>query len=86
MDLAPLTLVVARLREGPARHQLNASDTLIRGGLIQRFKVTYDLSHRTLKLALAITSANPAELEEAADLLKRLKTPTPELRDRRLVE
>jgi hypothetical protein len=27
-------LVVARLREGLDRHQLNASDTLIRDGLI----------------------------------------------------
>jgi len=43
------------------RHQLNASDTLIRDGLIQRFKVTYEVSCRTLKRYLEATSANPAE-------------------------
>jgi nucleotidyltransferase substrate binding protein (TIGR01987 family) len=62
LDLAPLTLVVAQLGEGWARHQQDTDDTQIRDGLVHRFEVAYDVSQQMLSRCLRLTSTELADV------------------------
>jgi len=72
VDLAPLERAIARLSEGLARYRQDISDDQIRDGLIQRFEVSYELSHRTLKRCLAALSGTPEQYDAMsfADLIR----------------
>jgi nucleotidyltransferase substrate binding protein, HI0074 family len=59
LDLSLLERAAARLREGLLRYEQDVSDEQIRDGLIQRFKFTYEISHKMLKRFLEMTSPNP---------------------------
>src|ERR1700736_2297122 len=61
-DATPLHNAVQRLREGLARCELEPNDEQVRDGLIQRFELTYELSHRTLRRCLAEAAASPDEI------------------------
>jgi hypothetical protein len=45
----PLANAVQRLREGLERHRAEPTDDLLRDGLLQRFKFTYEASRETLR-------------------------------------
>ena len=66
LDLTPLDNAIARLDEGWTRYQRDVSDIQIRDGLIQRFELTYEISHKMLRRFLELTSANPAEFDGMA--------------------
>lgn len=72
LDLRPLVNAIDRLGEGFARYQKDISDTQIRDGLIQRFEFTYELSHKTLKRYLEMSSASAAQFDSMpfADLIR----------------
>ena len=72
IDLSPLERAVNRLSEGWIRYQLDTSDLQIRDGLIQRFEFTYEISHKTLKRYLEVTSATPTQYDAMsfADLIR----------------
>jgi nucleotidyltransferase substrate binding protein (TIGR01987 family) len=63
LNFTPLQRTVSLLRGGWTRYRLDITDTQIRDGLVHRFEVTYDVSHKMLKRFLEVTSANPAELD-----------------------
>ncbi len=72
MDLAWFQGAILRLDEGIVRCRLKPADTEVRDGLIHRFKVTYDLAHRTLKRYLESSAPNPEEIDRMAfqDLIR----------------
>lgn len=63
LDLSALAKAINRLDEGIARYQADTSDTQIRGGLIQRFEITYEISHKMLKRYLEMASATPEQFD-----------------------
>ncbi len=63
-DLDPLQRAVGRLREGIEALQRAETDELIRDGVIQRFEYTFELSAKTLRRFLALTSTNVSEVEQ----------------------
>lgn len=63
LNIQPLINVTVRLEEGWHRYQQDTSDTQIRDGLIQRFELTYEISHKMLKRYLEYTSANPSQFD-----------------------
>lgn len=63
LDIGPLEKAIERLDEGLKRYQQDVTDLQIRDGLVQRFKLTYELSHRMLKRYLKYTSANPEQYD-----------------------
>jgi nucleotidyltransferase substrate binding protein (TIGR01987 family) len=65
MKLDPTSLgnAVRRLREGLARCEHEPAEEQLRGGLIQRFEFTYELSHKMLRRYLKETAASPDEIE-----------------------
>ena len=63
LDSSSLVRAVGRLDEGSARHHAVLDDEQLRDGLIQRFEVTYRLSHKLLRLGLEAAAANPAEID-----------------------
>ncbi len=65
IDLPPLSNAVTRLAEGIERYQRDISDTQIRDGLIQRFKFTYELTHKLLKRYLESVPPSPGEFDVA---------------------
>jgi len=65
LDLTSLKKAVQGLNEGLARYQSDVSDTQIRDGLIQRFKFTYEISHKMLRRYLEASAANPTEFDTA---------------------
>jgi len=65
LDLSPLKKAVDRLREGLERYERNTEDIQIRDGLIQRFEVTYEQSHKMLRRYLRMTSGSPDEYADA---------------------
>ncbi len=65
LDLSPLTSAIQRLDEGMLRYLSDTSDSQIRDGLIQRFELTYELSHKMLKRYLESASASPSEFDGA---------------------
>jgi nucleotidyltransferase substrate binding protein (TIGR01987 family) len=72
IDIAPLRNVVAKLREGLARHHGEPADEQLRDGLIQRFEYTYELCHRFIRRFIQLTSASPEEVDRMAfqDLIR----------------
>ena len=72
IDLSPLERAINRLSEGWTRYQLDVSDLQIRDGLIQRFELTYEISHKTLKRYLEFTSASPTQYDAMsfADIIR----------------
>lgn len=54
----------ARLEEGYARYLRDISDAQVRDGLIQRFEFTYDLTHKTLRRALARDSGTAEAIDQ----------------------
>ncbi len=60
----PFEQAIQRLEEGLARYRANTSDIQIRDGLIQRFELTYEQAHKTLKRYLEYASANPGQFDE----------------------
>lgn len=63
LDLSALAKAINRLDEGIARYQADTSDTQIRDGLIQRFEITYEISHKMLKRYLEMASATPEQFD-----------------------
>ena len=63
LDLSSLQNAILRLDEGIQRYYQDTRDTQIRDGLIQRFELTYELSHKMLKRFLESTSPSPAEID-----------------------
>ncbi len=63
LDLTALRNAINRLQEGLLRYEQDVSDIQIRDGLIQRFEFTYELSHKTLKRYLELTSATPEQYD-----------------------
>ena len=59
LDLTPLKNALDRLVEGNSRYLQDTADTQIRDGLIQRYELTYEISHKILKIYMEINSANP---------------------------
>lgn len=72
INIESLSSAVQRLEEGLHRYQRDVSDIQIRDGLVQRFEFTYELSHKTLKRYLELTSPSPAEFDQMvfADLVR----------------
>jgi hypothetical protein len=72
LDTTPLANAVARLEEGLARYRSDTTDTQIRDGPIQRFELTYEISHKLLKRHLELTAATPEEIDRMgfADLIR----------------
>lgn len=70
--LAPLENALARLEEGYARYLMDVSDVHIRDGLVQRYKFTYEVSHKMLKRYLEMSSPNPEIFDSMAfaDLIR----------------
>jgi nucleotidyltransferase substrate binding protein (TIGR01987 family) len=64
INLKRLNKVISSLVKGQIRYKNNLSDDLLRDGLIQRFKVTYDLSHKILKTYLGTTYENPQQVNQ----------------------
>jgi nucleotidyltransferase substrate binding protein (TIGR01987 family) len=63
LDLTPLQNATDRLAEALQTYRKNPHEELFRDGLIQRFEFTYELSHKTLKRFLEMTSGTPGELD-----------------------
>lgn len=63
LNLTTLTNAVSELAEGLERYQQHTSDSLIRDGLLQRFKRTYEISHKILKRYLEMTSATSEQFD-----------------------
>ncbi len=72
LNITPLSNAIARLEEGLLVYSRDTSQTLIRDGLIQRFEITYEIAHKTLKRHLEQVSPNPAEFDGMpfADLIR----------------
>ena len=72
LDFSSLRNALARLAEGYQRYQTDVSDIQIRDGLIQRYKFTYEISHKMLKRYLEMTAANPEAFDALpfADLIR----------------
>jgi hypothetical protein len=66
LDATPLANAVARLREGVLRCQQEPGDEQLRDGLIQRFELTYELSHKMLRRYLREIVAQPDEFDRMA--------------------
>jgi len=81
-DLSPLKNALHRLIEGHDRYLTNIEDSQIRDGLIQRYKFSYDISHKILKKYMEMSSANPeiydsmqfSELIRSANEMSMLKS------------
>lgn len=63
-EIVPYERAIERLEEGLARYRADTTDTQIRDGLVQRFKLTYELGHRILKRCLEYASANPGQFDK----------------------
>ena len=63
LTIQPLTNAVIRLQEGWQRYLQDTSDMQIRDGLIQRFKFTYEISHKILKRYLENAPADPTQFD-----------------------
>jgi nucleotidyltransferase substrate binding protein (TIGR01987 family) len=72
LDLTPLLNAVNRLAEGLNRYEKDIADTQIRDGLIHRFIVSYEISHKMLKRHLEAVSPTPQQFDAMAfaDLIR----------------
>ena len=64
LDVTSLKMAVSQLGEGLARAESSPEDQLVRDGVIQRFKYTYELSHKMLRRFLELTEPNPDMFDE----------------------
>jgi nucleotidyltransferase substrate binding protein (TIGR01987 family) len=88
LDISTLEQTISRLEEGLVRYRRDITDLQIRDGLIQRFELAYELSHKILKRYLASVSASPAEYDQFPfqDLIRKgnelglLRSPWPRWR------
>ena len=71
-DTTPLANAATRLREGLARHRAEPADDRLRDGLIQRFELTGELSHRMLRRYLqdVLPSSEDATRMTFAELVR----------------
>ena len=60
----PLERSLQRLLKGLERYQADTSDELVSDGLVHRFKLTHDLSRKTLKRYLLLASHSPVEITD----------------------
>lgn len=72
LDLSSFENAIERLREGIACYESDTSEALIRDGVIHRFKVTYEIAHKTLKRYLESASPTPEQYDLMAfqDLIR----------------
>lgn len=61
LNTTALENTIARLQEGLERYRKDISDIQIRDGLIKRFALTYEQSHKVLKRYLESISPTPEE-------------------------
>jgi nucleotidyltransferase substrate binding protein (TIGR01987 family) len=66
LDITAMENAISRLGEGFARYALDTADAQIRDGLIQRFELTYDIAHKTLRRYLAWAAATPTDYDGLA--------------------
>ena len=66
IDLNLLNIANLSLIKGQVRYNNNPFDDLLMDGVIHRFKVTYDLSHKILKTYLGVISENPKQINQMA--------------------
>lgn len=71
-DFTSFENCLQRFSEALQAYSEDAQNTLYRDACIQRFKFSYDLSHKLLKRYLEITSTNPTEVDAFAfqDLIR----------------
>ena len=72
LDITSFSDVIDRLRVGLRRYELDIRDELVRDGLILRFKVAYEASHKMLKHYLEQTASSPDLYDKMvfADLIR----------------
>lgn len=72
LNLEPLQKAINQLNNGLKQYKKHSEDDLLRDGVIQRFKYTYELSWKMLKLFIEQTSANPEEVDRTSfpDLIR----------------
>lgn len=72
LNLEPLQKAINQLNEGLKKYKKHPEDDLLRDGVIQRFKYTYELSWKTLKRFIKQTSATPEEVDRTSfpDLIR----------------
>ncbi|TAD91008.1 MAG: nucleotidyltransferase [Alphaproteobacteria bacterium] len=58
INVAVLRRAFNRLVEGLNRYRIDETDDQLRDGLIQRFELTYELSHKLIRRVLADRAAN----------------------------
>jgi len=63
IDLSSFKQALDRLNEILERYSRESQDLAVQDSVVQRFEYTYELTYKTLKRFLEITSANPAEIE-----------------------
>jgi nucleotidyltransferase substrate binding protein (TIGR01987 family) len=63
LDITPLFKAIAALEAGLTRHNQSPDEDIVRDACIQRFKFTYEVSHKMLKRFLQATSASPAVID-----------------------
>ncbi|MDX1739463.1 MAG: nucleotidyltransferase substrate binding protein, partial [Alphaproteobacteria bacterium] len=61
--LGSLEKAIASLETVLEARETNPDDLFIRDAAIQRFKYTYELSHKMLKRFLEATSASPSDID-----------------------
>ena len=73
LDLSPLKNALHKLIEGRDRYLTNIEDSQIRDGLIQRYKFSYDISHKILKSHMELSSAN-SEIYDAMQFSQLIRS------------
>lgn len=63
-NLVSFSNAVERFSEGLEELGRYPDNSVIRDGVIQRFEFTYELAHKTLRLYLEMTAANPEIIDE----------------------
>jgi len=64
INIAPLETAIERLRDDLVRLHSDPTDEQRRDSLIQRFKLTYELCHRTLRRYVRQTAAVPEDVDQ----------------------
>jgi nucleotidyltransferase substrate binding protein (TIGR01987 family) len=62
LDLTSLQKAIKSLKSALSEYEINSNE-FIRDACIQRFEYTYELSWKTIKRYLELTSPNPAEID-----------------------
>jgi nucleotidyltransferase substrate binding protein (TIGR01987 family) len=64
LDLSSIEKAIASLDEAVIEHKKNLGNTFVRDAAIQRFKYTYELSHKMLRRFLEMTEPNAEEIDQ----------------------